>query len=113
MKTKNISNIAQLQVCAFGMGIGVAKALCLILLAWMAGIYSYDGPMIHSLMDFMPGYGPTFLGGIVGGIWGFIGGFFFGAIASSTYNCCARCVCKCCCNCPDCKCKNCCEKSKQ
>lgn len=123
MKTmSNISNAYQLHVCAFGTGLGVAKALFLILFAWIASIYGYDGVILHNLMDWLPGYRATFVGGLIGGLWGFISGFVFGAIMSFVYNYCVSCTCGSCCSCPNCTCKgscptctckNCCEKIKE
>jgi len=93
MMSKNESTKAKLSIISFGIGIGVAEGLYMLLFAWAGKLFDYGLPLIQQLATVMHGYAPSFMGGIIGGIWGFVDGFIFGLIAALVYNLCFCCRC--------------------
>lgn len=83
----------KLSATAFGVGVGVSKAIFMLLLAWAGWIWVVAIPGINGISTIYYGYGPSFVGGLAGLLWGFIDGFIFGAIAASIYNLCLCCCC--------------------
>jgi ABC-type multidrug transport system permease subunit len=82
-------NRTKLSVWAFGLALGITKALFLLVIAWVALFSGYGMGMVHDVGTYFHGYAPTFLGGIFGAILGFICGFIFGVIFAWIYNLCA------------------------
>jgi hypothetical protein len=81
----------KLCACALGIAIGVAKGLFLMILAWIAWIWSVGTPLVQYIGLFMHGYAPTLMGGFVGGGWGFLVGFISGLVVGWVYNLCLCC----------------------
>ncbi len=83
---------AKLSKFALGIGFGIAEGLMLLGLAWAGWLGGMGLTLVKHMAEFMNGYGPSFMGGMVGGAWGFVDGFIFGFIAAFIYN-----LCLCCC----------------
>ncbi len=83
---KNESGKSKLSVCAFGLAIGLAEGIYMLLFAWIAWVCGYGTPLITDIAHVFYGYAPSFIGGLFGGLWGFADGFIFGIIAAWIYN---------------------------
>ena len=79
--------------CSFGVALGVAKGLFVLLLAWAGHLWHVGLPMIHQIATVYYGYAPTITGGFYGAFWGFLGGFVFGMVVGFVYNFCLCCCC--------------------
>lgn len=79
---------AKLSKCALGVTVGVLKALCLMIMAWMSFYFGYGTAMVDHVAAYYPGYASSFVGGIIGGVYGLVGGFIFGFIFAYIYNFC-------------------------
>lgn len=78
---------------SLGVGLGVASAFCMLLLAWGGWLWGFGLVMIEQSATMYYGFAPTFVGGIYGALWGFIDGFVFGLITAWFYNLCLSCRC--------------------
>lgn len=77
---------------SFGIAIGAAEGIYMLLFGWIAWIWGYGVGLIQLISQGFIGFAPSFSGGIFGGIWGFFDGFIFGLIAAWVYNLCtSRC----------------------
>jgi|GEM_PF-1801703 len=83
---------------AFGIGLGVASALFMLIFIWAGWLGGeYGKSIIEMWATIYPGLAPTLFGGIVGAVWGFVEGFIFGLVAAFIYNLCLCCCPKTCC----------------
>lgn len=78
--------------CSFGVALGTAKGLFLLVLAWAGYFWHFQTSMIHHVATFYHGYAATIVGGFYGAFWGFLEGFIFGVIVGLVYN---FCICNC------------------
>ena len=77
---------ATLGVISFGLAVGVAWAIGVVLLAAMAGLTGWGVALAAVLQSLYLGYGPSFVGAIAGAAWGFVDGFVFGMLIAWLYN---------------------------
>jgi hypothetical protein len=94
MMLETESHKIKLSACSFGIAIGVAEGLYMLLFAWAGWFWGYGTPLIVQIAYVFYGYAPSFIGGILGGIWGFVDGFIFGFIVGWIYNLCLCCRCR-------------------
>lgn len=76
---------------ALGLALGVMKGVCLLFLAYVSWLGGYGSVMVEHVASWYPGYGASFVGGIIGGIYGLIAGFISGFIFGYLYNFFLRC----------------------
>lgn len=77
---------ATLGVISFGLALGTAWAIGVVLLAAMAGLFDWGVGLAAVLQGLYLGYGPSFVGAIAGAVWGFVDGFVFGISVAWLYN---------------------------
>ena len=77
---------ARLGVISFGLAIGLAWALSVVLLAVMAAAFDWGIIFAAALQNLYIGFGPNFVGAIAGAVWGFVHGFLFGILIAFFYN---------------------------
>ncbi len=74
----------------FGIAVGAVWGLFTLFGAWVA-MFGWSGDFVATMASTYPGYGATFLGGIIGALWGFIHGFIKGFLVAYVYNyCCSK-----------------------
>ena len=70
----------------FGLAMGLAYADAMGLMAWLSAALRKGQGLIRGLGTVLPGYEPTFLGGLIGAAYGFVLGFSFGWGIARIYN---------------------------
>jgi len=75
-----------LGVISFGLALGTAWAIGVVVLAAMAGLFGWGVPLAAVLQSLYLGYGPSFVGAIAGAVWAFVDGFIFGVLVAWLYN---------------------------
>lgn len=76
----------RLNVPAMALAFGVVTGLSILWVAWAAGLFGWYRPYVENLRSAIPGYGPSFFGGIWGGIWGLVDGGIVGGLIAYLYN---------------------------
>ena len=75
-----------LGVISFGLALGTAWAIGVVLLTVVAGLFGWGVALAAVLQSLYLGYGPSFVGDIAGAVWGFVDGFLFGILIAWLYN---------------------------
>ena len=78
-------NVLRLQPINFGLAVGIVWAIFTIFGAWVA-IFGWSSEFVTIMASTYPGYGASFMGGLIGAVWGFIHGFIKGYLVSFVYN---------------------------
>ncbi len=86
-----------LHACAFGLAIGIASAIGMLLFGLSAYYYSTGHQLIALMGSVYVGYAPTIKGSFIGALWGLVEGFIWGLIIAWLYNFFSRCCGKWCC----------------
>jgi len=84
----------RLSIISLGFGVGVAWAVCVLVLGFGAVFFDdWGADMVELMSSVYVGFSDTVGGALIGGLWGFVDGFIFGVILAFFYNLCARCCC--------------------
>ena len=82
---------------SFGLAVGIACGLFMMVFAWMVMQWNYGTDMMTQYASLYPGYEPTWMGGVKGGLWGLLEGFVFGFVIALFYDffiCCKAMCCR-------------------
>ena len=71
---------------AYGLATGVAYAVYMALLAWVAALFHVGDQAIKVTRAFYPGYSASIVGGVVGAAYGFVTGYALGWTTAWLYN---------------------------
>jgi len=75
----------RLNVKALAIALGSSWALCILFAGW-AAIFGWSVQFVDVMGSVYPGYGASFLGGIIGALWGFVDGAVAGVVIAVVYN---------------------------
>jgi len=75
-----------LGVVSFGLAVGIASALFVLLLGTVAALFGWGLGIAAALSTLFIGFGPSFVGAIAGAVWAFAFGFLFGLVVAWCYN---------------------------
>ncbi len=78
--------MAELDVRALGLSLGILWAACVFLLGICAMLLSWGDAWVSLLADVYIGFKASFGGSVLGAVYGFVDGFIGGALVAWLYN---------------------------